>query len=65
MLSHCYANFEKQRYASLTAKISKAALNGDQMCIQLMRDAGYTLGRFLSSLSRNMDPVSLSIVKDP
>ncbi|MCL4119186.1 UNVERIFIED_CONTAM: hypothetical protein GTU68_044425, partial [Idotea baltica] len=57
MLPHFYSHFDKQHFASLTAKISKAASSGDELCIHLMKEAGYHLGRHVSSLSRNMDPV--------
>lgn len=57
MLDHCYASFQKSKFASLTAKICMGASEGDAMCTQLMYDTGFQLGRHISALSRNIDPV--------
>ena len=57
MLEHAYTFFDKAKHAGLTSKISKAALEGDPMCARLMYDGGYALGRHISALSRNMNPV--------
>ena len=57
MLEHAYTYFDKSKYAGLTSKIGKAAMEGDPMCGRIMYDAGYALGRHISALSRNIDPV--------
>lgn len=61
MLEHAYTLFEKSKYAGLTAKIGKAALEGDPLCVSIMYDGGYALGRHISALSRNIDPVGIFI----
>lgn len=55
MLQHAYTTFQKAKYASLAAEISKVAAEGDAMCALIMNDGGYTLGRHISALSRNID----------
>lgn len=57
MLEHAYTFFDKSKYAGLTAKIGKAAMEGDPMCARIMYDGGYALGRHISALSRNIDSV--------
>lgn len=61
MLQHAYTLFEKSKYAGLTAEIGKAALEGDAMCAHIMYEGGYALGRHISALSRNIDPVGISV----
>lgn len=61
MLNHAYTLFDKTKYAGLTAKICKAALEGDPMCAHILYEGGYALGRHISALSRSIDPVSISI----
>ncbi|XP_053635471.2 N-acetyl-D-glucosamine kinase isoform X1 [Cherax quadricarinatus] len=56
MLEHIYTTFQKAKFASLTAKISEGAEEGDAMCAHILYDAGYALGRHISALSRNMHP---------
>lgn len=57
MLQHCYQSFEKAKFASLTAKISQGASNGDAMCARILYDAGFALGRHIAALSRNIHEV--------
>nr|XP_045601867.1 N-acetyl-D-glucosamine kinase-like isoform X1 [Procambarus clarkii] len=56
MLEHIYSTFQKAKFASLTAKISEEAANGDAMCARILYDGGFALGRHISALSRNMHP---------
>lgn len=60
MLHHAYTAFQKNKYASLTAEISKAAVEGDAMCALIMYEGGYQVGRHISALSRNIDTVQNS-----
>ncbi|XP_018009475.1 N-acetyl-D-glucosamine kinase [Hyalella azteca] len=68
MLHHCYQNFSKSFYASLTRGIADLATKGDVVCQQLMFDGGEALGRHVAALSRNIDsslydpPDGLSII---
>ena len=62
MLKHFYQQFCKAKYASLAAKISAAAREGDKLSQKLFEDAGYALGRFISSLSSKIAPVKLDQV---
>ncbi|XP_050718789.1 N-acetyl-D-glucosamine kinase-like [Eriocheir sinensis] len=55
MLEHAYSLFEKSKYAGLTAKIGKAAMEGDAMCAHIFYEGGYALGRHISALSRSID----------
>ncbi|RXG55536.1 N-acetyl-D-glucosamine kinase [Armadillidium vulgare] len=57
ILGHCYSNFKKQYFASLAERVSQAATEGDEMALSIMKEAGYYLGRFVSSVSRNINPV--------
>lgn len=45
LLAHCYANFEKPRYAGLCERLAEQAAAGDALCVQLFRDAGEALAR--------------------
>ncbi|XP_071550736.1 N-acetyl-D-glucosamine kinase isoform X1 [Panulirus ornatus] len=54
MLHHVYISFQKSKFASLTAKISEGASQGDAMCARILYDAGYALGRHIAALSRNV-----------
>ncbi|XP_042240598.1 N-acetyl-D-glucosamine kinase-like isoform X2 [Homarus americanus] len=56
MLQHVYTTFEKAKFASLAAKISEGAAQGDPMCGRILYDGGFALGRHISALSRNMHP---------
>uniref|UniRef100_A0A2P2IA95 N-acetyl-D-glucosamine kinase n=2 Tax=Hirondellea gigas TaxID=1518452 RepID=A0A2P2IA95_9CRUS len=56
MLFHCYSDFVKSKFASLTKGIADLATSGDALCQQLMFDAGHALGRHVTALSRNIDP---------
>ncbi|KAK7072908.1 hypothetical protein SK128_011241 [Halocaridina rubra] len=60
MLEHCYASFQKAKFASLTAKISEGASQGDAMCARLLYDAGFALGRHVCALSRNIHELLLT-----
>ena len=57
MLPHCYENFTKSFFASLTKKIAQMASDGDALCKQLLYDGGVVLGRYLAAVSRNVDQV--------
>lgn len=45
LLAHCYANFEKPKYAGLCKRLAEQAVAGDALCVQLFRDAGEALAR--------------------
>ncbi|XP_055904511.1 N-acetyl-D-glucosamine kinase [Eupeodes corollae] len=50
LLDHCYAKFDKPFFASLCQKLSKAADEGDALCLFLFQEAGHHLARSTISL---------------
>lgn len=60
LLDHCYAKFDKPFFASLCAKLSKAADEGDGLCRLLFEEAGHHLARSTISL---LPKVSQELVK--
>ena len=56
LLSHCYDNFSKAKFAALTRAIAEAALAGDGLCLWLFREAGRMLGRHIRALAPSVSP---------
>lgn len=54
LLDHCYGNFQKPFFASLCAKMSVAAKNGDLLCLKIFTDAGRLLARSVIALMPNV-----------
>uniref|UniRef100_A0A0K8TTK3 N-acetyl-D-glucosamine kinase n=1 Tax=Tabanus bromius TaxID=304241 RepID=A0A0K8TTK3_TABBR len=45
LLEHCYARYNKPFFASLCKKLAVAAKDGDQLCMQLFKEAGKALAK--------------------
>jgi len=56
ILPHCYDNFSKAEFASLTKKIAETAVEGDALCIWLFKEAGRMLGKHIRALSDKVSP---------
>ncbi|KAF0297672.1 N-acetyl-D-glucosamine kinase [Amphibalanus amphitrite] len=60
LLAHAYTKFEKQRFAALCEHLAAAARHGDPLCLQLFKEAGAWLGRYIAALLPNVDKEMLS-----
>lgn len=54
MLPHCYAKFDKPFFANLCKKLAHNAKNGDELALNLFREAGVHLARMILSLLPNV-----------
>jgi len=54
ILTHCYDNFSKAEFASLTKKIAEAAFAGDALCKWLFFEAGRMMGKHIRALANNV-----------
>lgn len=56
LLQHCYASFEKSKFARLCEKLATAANDGDQLCRWAFAEAGRNLAKMAQALLQQAGP---------
>lgn len=60
VLSHCYKNFNKSKYAGMCIRLVKLARDGDELAKSIFEEAGRYLARSIQAVYPNADQVLLS-----
>jgi len=56
LLEHCYKDFNKSFFASLTKRLAEAAEQGDPLCRHIFRLAGQVLAKHILAVTPQIDP---------